>query len=75
MNDEKIIIDSLNRKFRVPYPTKLSNAPDDLRIARKSSPWKIYFGMVGTVLPAFFLLYTSLFITVSYTHLTLPTKA
>ena len=62
MNDEKIIIDSLNRKFRVPYPTKLSNAPDDLRIARKSSPWKIYFGMVGTVLPAFFLLYTSLFI-------------
>ena len=64
MNDDKIIVDSLNRKFRVPYPTRLSRAPDDIRIARKSSPWKIYFSMIGTVLPAFFLLYTSLFIIV-----------
>ena len=62
MSDDKIIIDSLNRKFRIPYPTKLPRAPDDIRIARKSSPWKIYFSMIGTVLPAFFLLYTSLFI-------------
>jgi RsiW-degrading membrane proteinase PrsW (M82 family) len=62
MNDGKIIVDSLNRKFRVPYPTGLTSAPDNIQIARKSSPWKIYFSMMGTVLPAFFLLYTSLFI-------------
>lgn len=64
MSDEKIIVDSQNRKFRIPNPIRLTKAPDDIRIARKSSPWKIYFSMIGTVLPAFFLLYTSLFIIV-----------
>ena len=64
MSDEKIIVDSQNRKFRIPNPTRLTKPPEDIRIARISSPWKIYFSMIGTVLPAFFLLYTSLFIIV-----------
>jgi len=69
MSNDRIIIDSLNRKFRIPSPTNLSEAPNDIRIARKSTPWRIYFNMLGTVLPAFFLLYTSLFMMIGIINL------
>jgi RsiW-degrading membrane proteinase PrsW (M82 family) len=62
MPGDKIFIDHLNRKFRIPAPKNLIKPPDDIQFASKSKPWKIYFGMLGTVLPAFFLLYTSLFL-------------
>ncbi len=62
MSGDKIIIDSMNRKFRIPAPISLTNPPNNIQFARKSKPWKIYFEMLSTVLPAFFLLYTSLFI-------------
>ncbi len=62
MKGERILIDSLGRRFRTMVPAGLSEPPDNLRIARTSRPWRIYFSMLGTVLPAFFLMYTSLFI-------------
>jgi len=61
MEGERILIDSLNRRFRVKVPVGLSETPPNLRIAKASKPWRIYFRMLGTVLPAFFLMYTSLF--------------
>ncbi|HJM18775.1 MAG TPA: hypothetical protein QF703_04510, partial [Candidatus Thalassarchaeaceae archaeon] len=62
MKGERILIDSLNRRFRVKYPVALSPPPANLRIFRESKPWKVYFSMIATVLPAFFLMYASLFI-------------
>jgi len=62
MEGERILIDALNRRFRVMVPARLSEPPANLRIARTSRPWRIYFSMLGTVLPAFFLMYALLFI-------------
>ena len=61
MAGDRIYIDTLNRRFRVRLPVELSEPPPNLRIARTSKPWRIYISMLGTVLPAFFLMYTSLY--------------
>tara|TARA_B100000959_G_scaffold286388_2_gene364810 strand:+ start:8667 stop:10277 length:1611 start_codon:yes stop_codon:yes gene_type:complete len=59
---DRIFFDNLGRRFRILPPARLSEPPPNLRISRTSRPWKTYFNMLGTVLPAFFLMYTSLFL-------------
>jgi len=66
MEGERILIDSLNRRFRVKNTVPLSPTPTTLGIYRKSKPWSVYFSMVATVLPAFFLMYASLFIILGF---------
>tara|TARA_B100000131_G_scaffold56954_3_gene52255 strand:+ start:214 stop:1806 length:1593 start_codon:yes stop_codon:yes gene_type:complete len=66
MEGERILIDSLNRRFRVKSTVPLSQTPPNLSINRKSKPWNVYFSMVATVLPAFFLMYASLFIILGF---------
>ncbi|MBT4391293.1 MAG: hypothetical protein HOD35_01420, partial [Euryarchaeota archaeon] len=55
-------MDSSKRKFRIPSPNNLIKPPEDIQFGRKSKPWRIYFAMLKSVLPVFFLLYSSLFI-------------
>ena len=62
MERGRVLVDSLNRRFRIKEPMPLSEAPPNLKITKSSKPWKIYLRMLGTVLPAFFLMYTSLFV-------------
>ena len=62
MSKDKIVMDSSKRKFRIPSPNNLIKPPADIQFGRKSKPWRIYFAMLKSVLPVFFLLYSSLFI-------------
>ena len=57
-NDPHIIVDDLNRRFRILSPEDLSEPPENLQISRQTSPWKIYLSMLITVLPAFLLMNT-----------------
>ena len=57
-NDPHIIVDDLNRRFRILLPEDLSEPPENLQISRQTSPWKIYLSMLITVLPAFLLMNT-----------------
>ena len=54
-------MDQTGRMYVVKSPEPLSEPPKDLVIARTSKPWRIYLRMLGTVIPAFFLMYVLLF--------------
>ena len=41
MPGDKIFIDHLNRKFRIPAPKNLIKPPDDIQFASKSKQWKL----------------------------------
>ncbi len=58
----RVFIDELGRKYRIKSPEPLSEPPHNLRIARTRKTWDVYLRMLGTVLPAFFLMYTFLFL-------------
>tara|TARA_B100001123_G_scaffold449907_1_gene617427 strand:+ start:1390 stop:2958 length:1569 start_codon:yes stop_codon:yes gene_type:complete len=62
MGSGRIFIDELGRKFRIKSPEPIIEPPNNLRIARARKTWDVYLRMLGTVLPAFFLMYTSLFL-------------
>jgi len=60
--EDRIFLDHLNRRFRIKSPVGLNDPPPNFLIARDSKPWRIYRSMLVTVLPAFFLMYTILFL-------------
>ncbi len=62
MKEDRVFIDRLGQMYRLKSPQPLEEPPTNLRIARRSQPWEIYSRMLGTVLPAFFLMYALLFI-------------
>jgi len=62
MQEDRVFIDHSGQMYRIKSPQPLEEPPKNLRIARRSQPWSIYSRMLGTVLPAFFLMYTLLFI-------------
>jgi hypothetical protein len=64
MKDSRAFIDQMGRLYRIKNPEPLSEPPRNLRIARTSKPWTIYIRMLGTVIPAFFLMYVLLFLVV-----------
>jgi len=64
MQDERLFIDPMGRMYRIKHPEPLSDPPRNLRIARASKPWAIYLRMLGTVIPAFFLMYVLLFLVI-----------
>ena len=61
MERERVFLDQLGRKFRVKPPVPLSEPPKNLRIERQSKPWNAYFRMLGTVVPAYLLMYATLY--------------
>ena len=61
MERERVFLDHLGRKFRVKPPVALSEPPKNLRIERQSKPWNAYFRMLGTVVPAYMLMYATLY--------------
>ena len=52
----RIVTDSNGRKFRLQDPVPLTSAPERIRLATESKPWKNYWRMLGTVLLAFILI-------------------
>ena len=69
MQDERVFIDQLGRMYRIKQPEPLSESPSNLRIARTSKPWSVYLRMLGTVIPAFFLMYVLLFLVIGAINL------
>ena len=69
MNDGRVFLDQRGRKYRIKIPEPLIEPPKNLRIARPSKPWNVYLRMLGTVLPAFFLMYTFLYLVLGVTML------
>ena len=64
MEDQRVYIDEIGRMYRIKGPVPLSEPPENLRIARNSKPWSTYIRMLGTVIPAFFLMYVLLFLVI-----------
>ena len=64
MQDERVFMDQMGRMYRIKHPEPLSEPPSNLRIARTSKPWGVYIRMLGTVVPAFFLMYVLLFLVI-----------
>ena len=64
MEDQRVYIDEIGRMYRIKAPVPLSEPPENLRIARNSKPWSTYLRMLGTVIPAFFLMYVLLFLVI-----------
>jgi len=64
MEDQRMYIDEIGRMYRIKEPVPLSEPPMSLRIARTSKPWSTYLRMLGTVIPAFFLMYVLLFLVI-----------
>jgi len=64
MEDQRVYIDEIGRMYRIKGPVPLSEPPENLRIARNSKPWSTYLRMLGTVIPAFFLMYVLLFLVI-----------
>jgi hypothetical protein len=64
MQDERVFIDQMGRMYRIKHPEPLSEPPSNLRIARTTKPWGVYLRMLGTVIPAFFLMYVLLFLVI-----------
>ena len=64
MEDQRVYIDDFGRMYRIKHPVPLSEPPKNLRIARTSKPWATYRRMLGTVIPAFFLMYVLLFLVI-----------
>ena len=62
MEEERVFLDQFGRKFRIKPPVPLSEPPENLRIERQTKPWNAYFRMLGTVLPAYILMYAALYV-------------
>jgi len=62
-------MDEIGRMYRIKEPVPLSEPPNHFRIARTSKPWATYLRMLGTVIPAFFLMYVLLFLVIGLTLL------
>jgi|TARA_B100001996_G_scaffold382893_1_gene376168 hypothetical protein len=69
MEEQRVYIDNFGRMYRIKEPVPLSEPPKNLRIARTSKPWSTYLRMLGTVIPAFFLMYLLLFLVIGLTSL------
>ena len=69
MGRGRVFIDEMGRKYRIKSPDPLSEPPENLRIARTRKTWEVYLRMMGTVLPAFFLMYTFLFLILGISNL------
>ena len=69
MEDQRVYIDEIGRMYRIKATVPLSEPPNNLRIARTSKPWATYRRMLGTVIPAFFLMYVLLFLVIGLTRL------
>ena len=69
MEDQRVYIDEIGRMYRIKETVPLSEPPNNLRIARTSKPWATYRRMLGTVIPAFFLMYVLLFLVIGLTLL------
>ncbi len=69
MEDQRVYIDEIGRMYRIKEPVPLSEPPKNLRIARTSKPWATYRRMLGTVIPAFFLMYVLLFLVIGLVSL------
>ena len=69
MDSGRVFLDPSGRKYRIKEPEPLLETPENLRIARETKPWGIYFRMLGTVLPSFFLMYTLLSLILGFTML------
>ena len=64
MEDQRVYVDEIGRMYRIKAPIPLSEPPENLRIARNSKPWSTYLRMLGTVIPAFLLMYVLLFLVI-----------
>ncbi|MFL2975707.1 MAG: PrsW family intramembrane metalloprotease [Candidatus Thalassarchaeaceae archaeon] len=69
MEDQRVYIDEIGRMYRIKETVPLSEPPNNLRIARTSKPWATYRRMLGTVIPAFFLMYVFLFLVIGLIRL------
>ncbi|MBF92401.1 MAG: hypothetical protein CMB78_01315 [Euryarchaeota archaeon] len=69
MDSGRVFLDPSGRKYRIKEPEPLQETPENLRIARETKPWAIYFRMLGTVLPSFFLMYSILSLILGFTML------
>ena len=49
-------MDAQGRKFAMEDPAPLTPAPERIRLATESKPWKNYWRMLGTVILAFILI-------------------
>jgi len=69
MQEGRTFIDQLGRMYRFKEPESLSEPPSNLMVARNSRPWRAYLRMLGTVIPAFFLMYVLLFLVIGMVYL------
>ena len=53
----RIIEDGVGNRYALQDSVELTTAPDDVRLATESEPWKNYWRMLGTVMLAFLILY------------------
>ncbi|MDC0040435.1 PrsW family intramembrane metalloprotease [Candidatus Poseidoniales archaeon] len=49
----RIITDASGQRYQLDEPVPLSPAPENIRLATESKPWKNYWRMLGTVMLAF----------------------
>ena len=69
MQGGRTFIDQMGRMYRFKEPEPLSEPPSNLMVARTSRPWRAYLRMLGTVIPAFFLMYVLLFLVMGIVYL------
>ena len=69
MQEGRTFIDQMGRMYRFKEPEPLSEPPSNLMVARNSRPWRAYLRMLGTVIPAFFLMYVLLFLVIGIVYL------
>ena len=69
MQGGRTFIDQMGRMYQFKEPEPLSEPPSNLMVARNSRPWRAYLRMLGTVIPAFFLMYVLLFLVIGIVYL------
>mgnify|MGYP002034740972 CR=1 FL=1 len=69
MQGGRTFIDQMGRMYRFKEPEPLSEPPHNLMVGRNSRPWRSYLRMLGTVIPAFFLMYVLLFLVIGIVYL------
>ena len=56
----RIITDATGKRYLLEDPVPLTQAPGNIQLATKSTPWKNYWRMLGTVILAFILIWFGL---------------
>ena len=56
----RIITDPTGKRYLLEDPVSLTQAPGNIQLATKSTPWKNYWRMLGTVILAFILIWFGL---------------